>query len=90
MVSGRNALADAILAAGWRPPPRTVSTVEELETVLAGALLFSPRTNNVWWRTTNKPSLRWSGSGGQFTFDDDFIRLEGPLAVIHDGGAHHA
>jgi hypothetical protein len=87
LFSSRNALTKAILAAGWREPARTVSTVEDLETVLAGALLFSPRTNNVWWRRTNRPRLRWTGSGGDFTFDEDFIRLEGPLTVIHEGGA---
>jgi hypothetical protein len=79
-------LADAILAAGWRPPTRTVGTVEELTTVPVGAILRSARTNNVWWRSTNKPRLRWIGSDGLYSFDDDFIRLEGPLTVLFEGG----
>lgn len=32
--------ADAILAAGWRPPARTVTTVEELDALAVGSVVF--------------------------------------------------
>ena len=33
------AAADAILAAGWRPPARTVTTVEELDALPVGSIV---------------------------------------------------
>ena len=33
-------LADAIIAAGWRPPARTVTTVEELDALAVGTVVM--------------------------------------------------
>lgn len=49
-------IADAILKAGWRPPMREVSTVEELETLPDGAVMLDSgekiwrwRDSRMWW-----------------------------------------
>jgi len=68
------------------PPVRTVSTVEELEALPQGTKLYSPKTTNMWWPTPTRIA-KWEGTGGGYTFTDDLLRHEGPLTVIHEGGA---
>lgn len=43
------AAADAILAAGWRPPARTLTTVDELDALPSGAVL-TDRYGLIWIR----------------------------------------
>ena len=41
IISGARDATEAIVKAGWRPPMRVVSTVEELEALPVGAVIFN-------------------------------------------------
>ena len=45
--SVRAALADAVLAAGWRPPARTIASVEELDSLPPRAVI-ADREGGIW------------------------------------------
>ncbi|HEY9371498.1 hypothetical protein [Streptomyces sp.] len=62
-------IADAILAAGWRPPARVVTTVQEIEALPEGAILLDP-TYTVWFRSD-------LGRRAEVT-------AAGPFTVIHE------
>jgi hypothetical protein len=85
-------LADAILAAGWRPPARTVSTVEELEALPVrsvvrerdtGTLLGIETVPGVFEKFPN--DLGWFCVAGH---GDRTAEIEFPATVIHEGGDH--
>lgn len=78
--------ADAIPAAGWRAPAKVLSTEPELFAVPIGTKLLSPRTGEVWW-PTGRSTTPWAGTGGGYTWTADLLREQGPLTVIHEGGA---
>ncbi|TDE03431.1 hypothetical protein [Jiangella asiatica] len=81
-------IADAILAAGWRPPSRTVSTVEDADSLPDGTLLYSPRTGHAWSPRNGSRQARWaSPTGGIYRYTDHFIEHQGPMTVLHEGGA---
>lgn len=79
-------VADAILAAGWRPPARVVATIDEVLALPPGTRLLSQVTGHVWWMRHDRHL--WEGSGGAYSRPLDFVAYEAPLTVIWhpDGG----
>ena len=82
-----SALADAILAAGYRKP-RTITTAEELDALDNGALIRT-RVGQCWeaaklaggenlWRTLGPAKVLSSEVLGRWNL---------PATVLHDGGA---
>ena len=73
------ATADAILAAGWRPPARVVTTVEELDALPVGSIVRDVERaalDEKWDDDT------WAEAGYEYTFSSRSIHL--PAAVIYD------
>lgn len=75
-------LADAIIAAGWRPPSRTVSTVKELEALPVGTVVSAD--GDVWQK--RRQAGTWMSPGGRRTL----VLSLAPFTVIHEGGEPRA
>lgn len=77
--------ADAILAAGYRKP-RTVTTVEELDALPQGTKLYSPATTHSWVLNdlSQHGGVKVHGTGGGYTYLEDFIKHEAPLVILHE------
>lgn len=67
-------LAEALTAAGWRPPPRRIDTVEELRALPDGAVV---KTRHVSFEITD--GVRELTP--EFWLEPD----NGPVFVIHEG-----
>ena len=71
--------AEAILDAGWRPPARVVTTVEELDGLPVGSIVRDVERaalDEKWDDDT------WAEAGYEYTFSSRSIHL--PAAVIYD------
>jgi hypothetical protein len=78
-------LADAILAAGWRPPARTVGTVEELRSLPLESVVIE--SDGTVWRRKDDHNVQtnWRGThGGRATHYA--LLTDGPVTLIHEGG----
>lgn len=73
-------VADAILAVGYRKP-RTITNVEQLETVYAGALLVDA-VGEQWGVYGGEDRLFLVADGWEETYDDDYIPL--PATVVYE------
>lgn len=90
LFSERNAITKAILAAGWRPPARTVSTVEEVRGLPEGSIVRSTETDYLW-EICALGRVTLVGDRFHGEVNDRFVELEGPLVVLHEGeGVLHA
>jgi hypothetical protein len=81
LFSSRNALTKAILAAGWREPARTVSTIEELGALPAGVIVHSA-DGTIACRHHSGVGVVF---GDERPFRWDVLSL--PLTVLFEGGA---
>lgn len=61
--------------------PCEVTTAEELDELLAGTKLLTPRTGHVWW-VSERSHLAVAGSGGMYGSAADFLRTEGPATLL--------
>jgi len=78
-------MADKILAAGYSKP-RTITTVDELNTLPQGTKLYSSKTTHSWHlNDLSHPhgGTRVQGTGGGYTYLEDFIKHEAPLTVLY-------
>jgi hypothetical protein len=83
-------LADAILAAGWRPPATVASTVEEVRSLPEGSIVRSTETDYLW-EVCALGRVNLVGDRFHGEVNDRFVELEGPLVVLHEGeGVLHA
>lgn len=72
-------LADAVLASGWRPPPRLVATPEELEALPPDALVVD-RDDAPWIR---QPDGRWA-EPSRFGIDTAELVTYAPVRVVDE------
>ena len=78
--------ADDILAAGYSKP-RTITTVAELDALTQGTKLYSSKTTHSWHlNDLSHPhgGTRVQGTGGGYTYPEDFIKYEAPLVVLYE------
>lgn len=72
--------ADDILRAGWRPPPRVITTVEELDALPNGSVVMvdgiAAQRLGQDWRATNAPALRIASAA--------LLHLRGHLTLVHN------
>ena len=63
---------------------KIINHFEELSEVEQGQKLYAIGTDNFWVRSDRQGSdgPRWNGSGGAYTFDEDFFRNEGPRFAV--------
>ena len=74
-------IADAILAAGWRPPARTVTTVEEVEALADMTVVLESGLN---WRFVSRKldNNYWLSDGIEDAFPSMGIGL--PATVLYE------
>lgn len=71
------AIADIILAAGWRPPARVIETEEELK-ALPELAAVRTRSGLVWQHTrTDEDRLAWCLPGEHFDCPSSLVPLPG-------------
>lgn len=85
-------VADAVVAKGWRPPARTVSTVEELEALPSGAILAIanssvPSGATTFIATDTVNGRRWYQGGSNYGWPSHNALVFGPFTVLHEAGA---
>lgn len=75
--------ADTILEAGWRPPARTVSTVEELDALVAHTVVrYCTRYG---WGTAEKVACdRWWPAGVVVYLTNTHVLHHGPATVLYE------
>lgn len=82
--------AEAILEAGWRPPPRIISTLEELDAQPPKTVVMTER-GAVWESEKNSDTRRltfttelvWFVTGHEV--EDDSTGVELPVTVLVEG-----
>lgn len=72
-------VADAVLAAGFRPPARVITDPAELSGLPAMSVVVNTRTGTAWQRTDY---LSWISKNGLLD-SRDLFRAPGRLVLIH-------
>ena len=71
--------ADAIIAAGWRPPARTVTTVEELDALPKGSVVRGAGRAALYEKWGDDT---WAEPGYEYTFSG--CGIYPPVTVIYE------
>ncbi|MPZ73998.1 MAG: hypothetical protein GEU74_12345 [Nitriliruptorales bacterium] len=80
-------IADAILAARWRPPTRTVSTVEELDALMEGEAVVITSGGVAWIKGDRSQWMRAQRFNEAMVRTPEWLARCGPLTVLWNGGA---
>ena len=81
-------IADAVIAAGWRPPARKIETVEELEALPDGSLVCD--RHRIPFQKDDGRLVALHGSEidmAQLLPPAIFLRTHSPIAVLWEPGA---
>ena len=73
------AMADAIIAAGWRPPARTVTTVEELDALPKESVVRNAERTELCEKWHDN---KWWEMGNEYSFNSDGVAL--PATVLYE------
>ncbi len=61
-----------------------VRTLRALQELPAGTKLYSPRTTEFWtWHGTDNVPLVATGTGGCYTFTNEFVAQQAPFQIMH-------
>lgn len=73
-------IADVLLAAGWSPPPHTVTTVEEIETLPVGTVLHLYDGGGA----VRNSEMNWSIAGSCLSNSCAELAQQVPLTVLYE------
>ena len=74
-------LADEIIEAGWRPPMRVISTVEELE-ALPGKTVIEDGDGDPWIKAEAPLMDSWMYAGLEYSSENMFWGIRCPFCVV--------
>ena len=74
-------LADEIIEAGWRPPARLITTVEELE-ALPGKTVIEDGDGDPWIKAEAPLMDSWMYAGLEYSSENMFWGIRCPFCVV--------
>lgn len=73
--------ADAVIAAGWRPPTRVITTVDDLDALPVAAVILAG--GQAWQGIRTPVGPLWRLAGGAFDRSSEYVLcMFGPATVL--------